>query len=259
MHLLAHSIGSAVIRRINFPKHTAARMTRGQSLAANLRPLLSPADEDDARQTCALVLSQIGLPAQTALGVRTTEKIATLCPLFAGSKCERASYTAAARTLGLAGWKAVFRAVRRALRIDRRVREDATDFTAAPELDVAVEHPEISTERRAKLAKQVRYAHSLLHAALGADSSRKRRSTFRTHLSTLRAFSAIWSGHFAKRPLCDGKSEDALHVALYRFRQFLDKGEAAMTAAALEEIPQRAPERELRSFAQIPENFAVAE
>lgn len=259
MHLLAYSIGAAVIRRINFPKHAAARMTRGQSLTANLRPVLSSADEDDARQTCALVLCQIGLPAPTALGVRTTEKINTLCPLFKGSKCERASYTSAARTLGLAGWKAVFRATRRALRIDRRVREDATDFSTAPELDVAIEHPEISEERRARLGVQVHYAHSLLHAAFGADTSRKRRATFRTHLSTLRAFSAIWSGHFAKRPLCDGKSEDALHVALYRFRQYLDKGEAAMTVAALADIPQGAQERELRAFTQIPASFAIAE
>jgi hypothetical protein len=234
-------------------------MTRGQSLNANLRPLLSDADEDDARQTCALVLCQIGLPAPTALGVRTTETISNLCPLFKGSKCERASYTSAARTLGLAGWKAVFRAVRRTLRIDRRVREDATDFSAAPELDVAIEHPEVTAERREKLAVQVRYAHSLLHAALGADSSRKRRATFRTHLSTLRAFTAIWSGHFTTRPLCEGKSDDALHVALFRFRKYLDKGEQSMTATALADIPQGAQEREFRAFAQIPENFAVAE
>lgn len=259
MQLLTNSIGAAVIRRINFPKHAAARMTRGQSLNANLRPLLSEADEDDARQTCALVICQLGLPPETTLAVRATEAVANLCPLFVGSRCERASYTTAARTLGLARWVAVFRAVRRALRIDRRVREDAHDFSAAPQLDIAIEHPEVSAERRAKLAKQTRYAHALLFAALGADTSRKRKSTFRTHLSTLRAFAAIWGGHFTKRPLCDGKSEDALHVALYRFRQYLDKGEAAMTAAALAGIAQGPQERELRSFAQIPASFAIAD
>lgn len=259
MQLLSQTIGNTVVRRINFPKALAGKVTRGQSLNAKSRPLLSEHDEADTRQTCALVLLRLGLPDATRLAVRTTETVAVVCPLFSGSRCERASYQSASRTLGLTRWKAVFRASRKALRIDRQVREDATDFTTSPEIDVAIEHPEISAERRAKLSKQLRYAHTLLHAALGADTSRKRKSTFRTHLRTLRAFAGIWTGGFAKHPLCEGNSEDALNVVLHRFRAYLDKGENALTTAALANVPQGAQERELRSFAQIPAHFAIAE
>jgi hypothetical protein len=252
MQLLIQSTASAIIRRINFPKRLAGRMTRGQSQRASLRPLLSEHDEQDARQTVALVLCQVGLPAPTHAAIARAERIATLCPLFARSRCERASYISAARTLGLDRWKACFRAVRGALRIDRRVREDATDFAQieaqtdqdadisprVPEVLIRLEHATETEQRRAKLARRTRYAHSLLHAAFAADKSRKRRATFRTHLSTLRAFAAIWGGRFASRPLCEGKSDDALHAVLCRFRQYLTKGETALTAATMDGVAE---------------------
>ncbi len=256
MQLLIQSTGAAVIRRINFPKRLAARMTRGECQRSRLRPLLSEADEQDARQTVALVLCQLGIPDATRAAIERAERMAALCPLFKRSACERASYSAAARTLGLERWKACFRAVRSALRIDRRVREDATDFSTLPEVAVRVEHASEAECRRARLARRVRYARSLLHASLSADPSRKRVSTFHGHLSTLRAFAAIWGGKLAKRPLCEGDSEAALRVARHRFCAYLDKGEAALTAAAMNGISTARPrvcnERgELKAFAAL--------
>lgn len=256
MQLLIQSTGAAVIRRINFPKRLAARMTRGECQRARLRPLLSEADEQDARQTVALVLCQLGLPDATRAAIERAERMAALCPLFARSACERASYSAAARTLGLDRWKACFRAVRSALRIDRRVREDATDFSTLPEVSVRVEHPSVAEYRRAKLARRVRYMHSLLHAALSVDDSRKSRAVFRKHLGMLRTIAAIWGGRLATRPLCTGKSESAIRVLFSRFHDYMNNGEAALTAAAMEGISTARPrvcnERgELKAFAAL--------
>lgn len=259
MHLFIKSTAAAVIRRINYPKTPAARFTRAQSLDAKSRPLLSREDEKDAEQTCALALLHTGLTPATKLAIAATERIQSLCPLFHRSACERASYRAAARTLGLVRWKAMFRAVRSTLRIDRRVREDATDFSTMPEIAVTVENPEMSVERRKRLTRMVRYAHSLLHSALAMDDSRKRRSTFRRHVGTLRAFTAIWSGGFTHHPLCEGDSEGALRKVLQRFREYLEKGEGNATFASLEGVPVGAQVRELRTFALIPENFAVGD
>jgi hypothetical protein len=253
---LINSIGAVIVRRINFPKVFAGRMTRRQSENARLRPLLSASDEADAKQTVALALCQLGLPVATQQAIARAERIAALCPLFGASKCERASYANAARTLGMERWKACFRAVRRELRIDRRVREDATDFSTAPEIEIVATHPEISQERRDKLARQITYARALLHAAYGADTSRKRRATFHTHLSTLRAFSAIWGGRLASRPLCAGDSEAAIRVTLFRFRSYLEKGEVALTQAALADAPRYSAKvanaiGELKTFAAL--------
>lgn len=212
-----------------------------------MRPILCEADQQDAVQTVALVLCQLGIPDATRAIMVRAERMAVICPLFAGCASHRAMYSAAARTLGMERWKACFRAVRSALRVDRRVREDATDFSsvegrlALPEVTVRVEHPSDTEFRRAKLTRRVRYMHSLLHAALATDDSRKRRSAFRTNLSTLRSLAAIWSGKLATRPLCDGDSEAALRVVRHRFLAYLEEGEAALTAAAMEGISTARP------------------
>jgi hypothetical protein len=235
METFIQTVAATVIHRINFPKRLTGRMTRGQCERARVRPLLSEHDEQDARQTVALALLTVGVSEETAQRVRGVEAIAALCPLFEVRKQNQT----AARTLGITRWKAAFRATRRALRIDRRVREDAYSFADTPELDVAAEHATVTETRRADLARKVSYAHALIHAAYAADTSRKRRSTFHTHLRTLRAFAAIWGGKFAKHPLCEGASEDALSVTLYRFRMYLAKGEDALTAAAMEGATHR--------------------
>jgi len=261
LHII-ESVSNTVTRRINFPRALTTRTTRGESLRAKMRPLLSEHDKDDVRQTCALVFVRLGLPDETRKAVANTVRVASLCPLFAGSKSERASYAGASRTLGLARWKACFRAVRGALRIDRTVREDATDFASDTAPDVAstagiwAKHPEVSAERRTMLARKVRYAHAQLCAAFSSDQSRKRKSVFRDHVSTLLNFSRIWGGRFARKPLCLGESEAAIRVALHRFREYLDKGEAELQRAALEGIQAGGTLRTLGAFSQIAENFA---
>ena len=250
---LSATVGASVIHRINYPKRLTRRMTRREVEKGNLRPLLSSHDEQDARQTVALALCTVGLDSVTLALAQNVEALGKVCPLFDARK----GYQHAARSLGMARWKAAFRATRRTLRIDRRVREDAYSFSDSPELDIAIEHKEISEARRAKLAKEIRYAHTLLHAAYGADISRKRRATFRAQLSTLRAYSAIWAGRFAKHPLCAGKGESAIRLVQFRFEAYLTKGEAALTAAAFEGVaPRRATslvnERgELKTFAAL--------
>lgn len=187
---------------------------------------LSFHDREDVTQTCALAICKLGLAPETDRAVRTVEAIAMHCPLFHRSTCERASYVTAARGLGLERWKACFRASRRALRIDRRVREEAT--AQPPD----VQHPEVPEVRREKIAGQARHARSLLHAALKVDDSRKRRSTFHTHLSNLRIFTALWAGRMVDRLLCAGNSPDALNVLLHRFRSYCENGKLALAAAA---------------------------
>src|SRR5215213_806520 len=54
--IFAESIAGAVIHRINFPKVKAGKVSRKASLEAKVRPLLSPEEQADARQTVALVL-----------------------------------------------------------------------------------------------------------------------------------------------------------------------------------------------------------
>lgn len=261
LHLI-ESVAHTVTRRINFPRALTTRTTRGESLRAKMRPILSVHDQDDIAQTVALVLVRLGLPDATKQAISATEIIAARCPLFAGSKCERASYQSASRSLGLDRWKSCFRAVRGELRIDRTVREDATDFASDTAPDVSesahlwAKHPEVSAERRKMLARKVRYTHAQLCAAFAADPSRKCKATFKEHAATLLNFSRLWGGRFARKPLSDGLSESAIRVELHRFRKYLEKGEAELQRAALVGIQTGKTIRTLGAFSQIAENFA---
>ena len=119
--------------------------------------------------------------------------------------------------------------------LTRRVREMATDFSTASELDIAIEHPQTRQERRDVLARKLWYIHSLLLAAADAQKgNRKRAFNLRTNRALFAAHAAcltavVGSRSFARRPLCDGLSESAERKARQTLKEYLDLGEAEPT------------------------------
>lgn len=181
-------VARTIIRRINFPKAlcgkqglhkrdsklgkagTATRGEREKSLSAKSRPPLSQDDETEIFQTCALVMVARGILASDSL---TGED-----------------------------WKALFRASRAALGIDRmRAGEIATApddaiFTLSECVRSGYDAQAVALAR-VKLAKRITYWHSCLAKGRDVSTSRKRRAAWKNNLATLRKIAAgnlVFSG-----------------------------------------------------------------
>src|SRR5438105_1621692 len=59
---IANAAAAVVIRRINFPRNLTRAMTRAEVERAVPQSLLSEHDEQEVRQTVALVLVRAGIP-----------------------------------------------------------------------------------------------------------------------------------------------------------------------------------------------------
>jgi hypothetical protein len=219
-------ISGAIIRRINYPRARGtaqnwnevkpAHLTRARSLNAKSRPLLPEHEQEEVHQTVALILLQRGV--------------------MPGDKL----------TLGEHGdWRAVFSGVRALLGIDKHARsrrsfiahESLPDGAIRCEpvpafVDDPAEIRDIYKAYRTRLARRYRYAHSQAYAAFLASTKRKRNLTYHNAIKTFRlhircAFRSIG------QPLFEGVSDSTRRFRDYSLRNFLDEGEAALTADAL--------------------------
>lgn len=235
--IFGHSIAGAVIHRINFPKVAAGKVSRNSSLAAKLRPLLSPEEEKDAKQTVALVLVATGA-------------------------LERGRLT-------LGDWKEVFRAVRGAncLRIDRQaknkseiIRIDTLSPEAAEIAAVTLALPTLPATRRKVIAKRVRYMREQMLATFRGDTSRKRKNSYRKARCFLRFTLSHYkaTGAWGHSEISKGNTPASFRMAAMEFRDYCEKGETIMTAESLAFTPAKV-ERAFRAFADIPANFAIAD
>lgn len=267
---IAAKIGGVIIHRINFPKALAGKVSpQRKALSAQLiaisktgatvlatpyrkskapdkvRPMLTPEEEADAKQTTALALVATGALERLAMGGRMT----------------------------LADWKVCFRAVRgpECLRIDRRAKSgnevlsidsltpEETDYIAAREC-----LPQLPKARRAIIARKVRYTRALCFAAFEADASRNRLSNLRKALRFVAFLCSQYQANGAHgiAEVVNSQSAEAdalltaLRVRKARFVDYIAKGESALTAQALERTPE---ERTLRTFADLPSMFAIAD
>lgn len=233
-------ISNAIIRRINFPRAKGAarnweelnapRVSRKASLNAKTRPLLSEWEMEEVHQTVALVL--------------ISREVAPDARLSLGDNGD---------------WKAVFQAVRALLGIDKKARsnrefvacESLPDETlhCAP-LPAFVAHPaeirELFAAYRQRMARKYAYARSMAHAAFQADTSRKRRDTYKRTVRTLRAHIRV-TFRQVSTPLFEGKSADARYVRDNRLRDYLEDGEKALN----ETQETRVESLTLHSFTQL--------
>lgn len=200
-------------------------MTRASALRAKLRPFLSPEDCDEVHQTCALQLH--------TSGALYRDKVA------------------------LSDWINCFRACRAILRIDRKLREDATDISTLDTTPQTVCEPERFTARRSAIARKVRYHRACIAEAYACDKSRQRSHNRRKALRVLRFLASWATAHgLAQADLLDSEMNDqtALRVALHRFRTYAATGEAILEAQAQAHLAKRnanlAP-RQIKSFARL--------
>jgi len=235
--LFIDSVAGAIIHRINFPKVKAGNVTRKASLEAKVRPLLTPEEEADTRQTCALALISTG--------------------------------AFEAQRMTLATWKVAFRAVRGAdcLRIDRKaknqseiVRIDTLSPEAAEYAAATQGLPTLPLARRKVIAKRARYVRAQMFANFNADKSRKRKARFHAGHRFLRFLLSHYkhTGAWGIGEVTSGNTSASLRMAHSRFKQYCEDGESLLTAESLAFVPARR-ERTLRAFSDIPENFAIAE
>ncbi len=223
-------ISNAIIRRINYPAAKGKarnwedvkpfHLTRKASLSATARPLLTEDEQAEVHQTVALILIQRNVLPEQRL------------------------------SLGENGdWRAVFRAVRSVLEIDKRARSQRSfvameslpdDLLKIQPLPVLVDSPaeirEIEACYRQRLARKFRYAHSMALAAFEVDTTRTRKSTYRKAVATLKnhiraAFRSV------ETPLYDGTSPDAKFVRDSRLRKYLESGETALNTG-IKSTPQ---------------------
>ena len=192
-------------------------MTRNACLSAKVRPLLSEQDEQDTRQTCAMVLCATGT-------------------LYTG-------------TLTFGVWKECFRLARRNLRIDRQAKNKSEivriDAMTPEQVDcIAAEtgFHALPLARRKVIARRIRYARACIAAKFQSDTTRQRSHNRRKALRMLR----FCASHFHKTgegmsEICDSKTvidtTRGLRQSKAVFQKYLDKGEEILTASAMEGIP----------------------
>jgi hypothetical protein len=267
---IADRIGGVIAHRINFPKALAgnvaqpreasperdvmlsrngltvrAKLHRKPRAADKVRPMLTEDEIADVKQTTAFALISTGALERMAQGER----------------------------MSLNDWKVCFRAVRGAdcLRIDRRAKSgneilsidsltpEETGFLAARE-----RLPELATARRAIIARKVRYTRAQCFAAFAVDNTRTRVSTLRKALRFVAFLSSQYKRGGAQgiAEIVDSQSAEAdalftaLRVRKARFVDYLEKGERELTRRAEETLPEV---RTLRSFAELPSLFAIAD
>lgn len=233
-------ISSTLIRRINFPcskgaaknwhELNAPKVSRKASLNAKARPMLSEWECEEVHQTVALIL--------IARGVAPDAKL----------------------TLGENGdWRAVFRAVRALLGIDKKARSHREfvameslpdDAMKCEPLPAFVAHPaeirELFAIHRQRLARKYAYARSQAFAAFIADATRTRKSTYRKTIRTLRR-NLRATFREVSEPLFEGNSPDARFVRDHRLSLYLERGESALNAHA----ETRVESLTLHNFAQL--------
>lgn len=209
---LLAKVSNTVINRINFPKVLAGRMSRAASLRAKSRPMLSPWDEQDVSQTCALVL-------------------------VASGAFERGMLT-------FSDWKACFRAARSkaCLRIETgHCKADATDIATLHE---ASEQDAIGCAigrffrvdrslaiRRSVIARRVRYLRSCILARYAVDPSRKRKANRNMAMRYLRYLTSQYGAGLGEVEILDASTQEAAYMARNRFEKYVAAGEAALDAS----------------------------
>jgi hypothetical protein len=258
-------IGGVICHRINFPKVLSGKAIEPRKAAkvrkvtlANdvtvratihrkarpsdkVRPMLSEVEVADAKQTTALALISTGALERMAQGGRMT----------------------------LGDWKVAFRAVRGAecLRIDRKAKNqseivaiDSLSPEAANFIAASQGLPTLPQVRRNTIARHARYMRSQILAAFQGDTSRKRKGSYRVARNFLRFSLSHYkaTGKWGHAEISDGNSPQSFRMAHLTFKKYCDKGEAFMTSEALAFVPATR-ERTLRNFADIPENYAIAD
>ncbi|MEA3207333.1 MAG: hypothetical protein QOE70_390 [Chthoniobacter sp.] len=264
-------IGGVIVHRINFPKTLAGKASEPRKAAKvrnvtlaketpfadaltvratvhrkacpsdKVRPMLSETEVADAKQTTALALIATGALERMAHGGRMT----------------------------LGDWKVAFRAVRGAdcLRIDRKAKNqsevvsissltpEAANFIAATQ-----GFPTLPQARRDAIAREVRYLRACFFARFKADASRKRANSYRNANRFLRFTLSQYkaTGAWGHAEVSNGNSPQSFRMAHDTWRKYRDAGEAILTAESLAFIPAK-KDRTLRAFADIPENFAIAD
>ena len=233
-------ISNAIIRRINFPRAkgnarnwhelNAPKVSRKTSLNAKARPMLSQWEMEEVHQTVALVL--------VARGVSPSDRL----------------------TLGENGdWRAVFRAVRALLGIDKKARSHREyiaheslpdDVLRSEPMPAFVAHPaeirELHAVHRQRLARKYAYARSVAFAAFQAETSRKRKHNYHQAIATLRT-NLRATFREVNTPLFEGTCEDVRFKRDQRLRDYLKKGESALNDSA----PSRVESLTLHSFTQL--------
>jgi hypothetical protein len=227
-------VSRAVIHRLNFPKRACApryvaannswsSMTRAAVMRAKLRPLLSFHDCEEVTQTCALVMH--------ASGALYRDK------------------------MHLSDWMACFRASRVILRIDRAIREDATDIATLDTRPIFIEEPERFSARRNVIARKVRYQRACIAAAFAADKSRQRNHNRRKALRFLRFVASQASACGLGHAVITAQNDlSGLRYARSNFSRSVSAGEASFQRVASRDVAARnthvAP-RPLKSFSQL--------
>jgi hypothetical protein len=219
-------IAATIVKRINYPKALcgkqslykvdsklgkageATKAERAKSTSAKVRRLLSPEEECEVFQTCALVL--------VSKGKLHAEK------------------------LTLEDWKELFRASRKALGIDRmQGTELATDPTS--EVFSLLEQAngfdaESIAIARQRLAKRFKYWYACLKKSLQVSSKRERKANFKRQRFTLRKFAA---GNFRVSNMSQAELQQASKSQAKLFKSIAE-GEAAFDTEA--ELESRALE-----------------
>lgn len=252
----ASKIASVVIFRINYPKTLAAKTSAKRAIKSttqahlgsggfertvsifraptkdSARPLLSFHDCEEARQSCALALIACGAMDR---GLMT-----------------------------LADWKIVFREVRGSLNIDRNSKRGQSDTANPIDLMSEAEADFLSAQtrkpyhkaRRIAIARKINYMRAQVFASFAADKTRTRKASLKKQLAVSRFLASQFSTNaqgFAEI-LESAEAESALRVTILRFRKYIQAGETALTASALDGIKAR--KLEFKSFADL---FAVCD
>ena len=169
----------------------------------------------------------------------------------------------------LGDWKVAFRAVRGAecLRIDRKAKNqseivciDSLTPEAANFIAATQGFPTLPLARRNAIARQVCYIRAQMFAHFKGDTTRKRKHRYKVAMRFLRfslsQFKA--SGQWGHAEISKGNSSASFRMAHEEWRTYCRIGEEILTAESLALVPAKR-DRTLRAFADIPENFAIAD
>ena len=222
-----NKVSATVIRRINYPRSLTRAQNKTSATNAKMRALLTQDEENEIRQTCALILVQ-----------SDAENFPLLYSVWI--TCFRASRIAITSCASRISKRFHDEMIQ-----NERLNIQSAEFSAYGSRDINEE-----PKRRALIAKRAKYLRNVINASFSIDPSREKKSNRKRALHFIRFATRALAGfgHGIHEDIFLKK--DTRKKTRQRLHDYFENGEAELTRLSLYDAPTRKT-RDCRSFSEL--------